>query len=84
MGKKKSFFFWICDCIIFFFKKKKYVFKIKASLCFVVKCALLKKKMSPPDHVIIEMMESVEFALTKRPIKKISSWIYLFVSKIYK
>ena len=86
MGKKKSFFFWICDCIIFFFKKKKYVFKINASLCFVVKCALLKKKMSPPDHVIIEMMESVEFAWVNRrpPIKKFSSWIYLFVSKIYK
>jgi hypothetical protein len=46
--------------------------------------------MSPPDHVIIEMydildmMESGEFALNIKPGKKISSWIYLFVSKIYK
>ena len=46
------------------------------------------KKMSPPDHVIIEMydildmMESGEFALNIKPGKKISSWIYLYVLNI--
>jgi hypothetical protein len=42
--------------------------------------------MSSPDHVIIEMMESVEFVwMNRQPsTKRISAWIYLFVSKIYK